>query len=60
MDRECSGFLKLEDLREFLANNGFFATERELQTIMAKCDKNEDGRISFAEFIDEFSPKLGH
>jgi Ca2+-binding EF-hand superfamily protein len=30
MDRDCDGFLDLEDLREFLAQNGFFATEREL------------------------------
>jgi hypothetical protein len=28
------GHLALEDVREFLANNGFFATERELQGVM--------------------------
>jgi Ca2+-binding EF-hand superfamily protein len=47
------------ELREFLANNGFFATERELQGLIQKCDKTGDGRISFNEFVDEFSPKLG-
>jgi Ca2+-binding EF-hand superfamily protein len=60
MDRDCDGFLDLEDIREFLALNGFFATERELQGIMSKCDKNNNGRINFSEFVDEFSPKLGH
>jgi Ca2+-binding EF-hand superfamily protein len=30
LDRSASGHLTLEDIREFLANNGFFATEREL------------------------------
>ena len=43
MDRDCDGFLDLEDIREFLALNGFFATERELQGIMSKCDKNNNG-----------------
>ena len=30
MDRNGDANLSLDDLREFLANNGFFATEREL------------------------------
>lgn len=59
IDRNGMGQLALEDVREFLSNNGFFATERELQGIMQKCDKSGDGRISFNEFIDEFQPKLG-
>ena len=54
IDRNGMGQLALEDVREFLANNGFFATERELQGVMQKCDKTGDGRISFNEFIDEF------
>lgn len=59
MDVNNSGVLSIGELREFLANNGFFATERELQGLIQKCDKNGDGRISFNEFVDEFSPKLG-
>ena len=51
--------IDLDDLREFLANTGFYATERELQGILVKCDKNNNGLINFAEFVDEFSPKLG-
>jgi len=27
---------------------------------MQKCDKNNNGRINFSEFVDEFSPKLGY
>lgn len=60
MDTDCDGYLALEDVREFLANNGFFATERELAGIVQKCDKIGDGRISFSEFVDEFAPKLGY
>ena len=59
IDRDCDGVIDLDDLREFLANTGFYATERELQGILVKCDKNNNGLINFAEFVDEFSPKLG-
>ena len=59
MDTDCDGYLDLEDFREYLANNGFYATERELQTVMHKVDRNNNGRITFSEFVDEFSPKLG-
>jgi Ca2+-binding EF-hand superfamily protein len=41
-----------------LADHGFFATERELCAIMNKFDRNNNGRISFTEFVDEVSPKL--
>jgi Ca2+-binding EF-hand superfamily protein len=58
LDRNGAGQVSLDDIREFLSNNGFFATERELLGIMTKCDKNGDGRINFNEFIDEFQPKL--
>ena len=55
MDRDGDGFVTLEDLREFLSNNGFFATEkteRELQGVMQKCDKDGDygdNRIAFSD-----------
>jgi Ca2+-binding EF-hand superfamily protein len=41
-----------------LADHGFFATERELVSIMAKLDKDKDSKITFSEFVDELSPKL--
>ena len=58
LDRDCDGFVIVEDLREFLGNNGFFATERELMGIFQKMDRDGDGRVSFSEFVDEMAPKL--
>ena len=34
MDNDMDGYLDIEDFREFLANNGFYATERELSGVM--------------------------
>ena len=41
-----------------LADHGFFATDRELNSVMYKMDADRDGKISFSEFINEVSPKL--
>ena len=54
LDQDLDGFVTLEDFRNFLANNGFYGTERELQCVFSKCDRNNNGRITFSEFVDEF------
>lgn len=59
MDSNGSGSLTIHEIRDFLADHGFFATERELTGLVALCDKTGDNRISFHEFVDEFQPKLG-
>ena len=41
-----------------MAENGFFATERELNSVMAKFSKVGEQRITFSEFIDELTPKI--
>ena len=41
-----------------LAEHGFYATDRELNSIMYKMDSDRDGVISFSEFFNELSPKL--
>ena len=41
-----------------LAENGFFATERELNSIMSKFSIYKDQKITFSEFIDELTPKI--
>lgn len=41
-----------------LADHGFYATEREINSIMHKFDRDIDQSISFSEFIEEMSPKI--
>jgi Ca2+-binding EF-hand superfamily protein len=57
-DKDKDGFIGGEDLREMLAENSFFATEREINSVMNKFDRDGDGKIAFNEFVDEMSPKL--
>jgi Ca2+-binding EF-hand superfamily protein len=57
-DKDFDGYLSQNDVREMLSEHGFFATERELNSIMHKFDKDRDMKISFSEFIDELTPKI--
>jgi Ca2+-binding EF-hand superfamily protein len=41
-----------------LSEHGFFATERELNSIMNKFDRDRDQKIPFSEFMEELTPKL--
>ena len=50
--------LSTNDIREMLSEHGFFATERELGSIMNKFDKDRDQKITFSEYIDEMTPKI--
>lgn len=49
-DKDGDGFLRPNELREVLADNGFYATERELAGLMHRLDADKDNRISFTEF----------
>jgi Ca2+-binding EF-hand superfamily protein len=41
-DKSNDNYLSCEDIRNMLADHGFFATERELSSIMRKFDKDMD------------------
>ena len=56
--RTRTGILYCSDLREVLAENGFYATERELQGLMYRLDRDCDNCISFQDFMDELTPKI--
>mmetsp|Transcript_7632 Transcript_7632/g.7009 ORF Transcript_7632/g.7009 Transcript_7632/m.7009 type:complete len:90 (+) Transcript_7632:1823-2092(+) len=57
-DRSGDNWLSADDVRAMLADHGFFATERELSFVMRKFDKDADQMISFAEFVEELTPKI--
>jgi hypothetical protein len=42
MDRNRDGLVTPDEIRDMLAEHGFFATEKELQFIMLKFDKDRD------------------
>jgi Ca2+-binding EF-hand superfamily protein len=57
LDCDKNGFISKIEFRELLANHGFYATQKELESLMDRYDANEDGKVSYTEFIREITPK---
>ena len=57
IDKDSNGYLGRGELRGILAENGVYASEQDLQMINQRFDRNSDGRISYAEFMEELVPK---
>jgi Ca2+-binding EF-hand superfamily protein len=56
-DKNRDGAITSNDIRDTLAEHGFFATEKEIGFIMYKFDKDRDQKIGYSEFIQEMTPK---
>jgi len=50
-------YVTQDDFANLLARHRFFATEKELVTLVDRFDKNKDGRVSFNEFAQEIQPQ---
>ena len=57
IDRDQNGCISRPEIRRILAENGVYATEKDLQMMVNRFDRNCDGRISYAEFMEELVPK---
>lgn len=56
-DRDSNGYLTRTELRRILAENGVYPSERDLQLLIQRFDRNNDGRVSYAEFMEEMVTK---
>ena len=56
MDVDGAGRVAKKELRALLSDFGFIATEKELESLVARYDKDRDGRISYSEFAREITP----
>jgi Ca2+-binding EF-hand superfamily protein len=52
----CKGMIGISDLRAFLKNCNIFPVERELQLLFERFDKDEDGIVSYHEFVAGLTP----
>lgn len=46
------------DFKITMSEHGFYATDRELKTLMERFDKDKDGVVNFSEFCEEILPQL--
>lgn len=47
-----------EDIEKFMEGNGKYLTLFESELLMQRLDKNQDGVVSYNEFLAEVSPKF--
>jgi Ca2+-binding EF-hand superfamily protein len=56
-DYDKNGYITRDEFKTILRDYGFYATDTELSWLLDRYDKNQDGKISYSEFIDEILPK---
>ena len=54
-DKSGDGFVSITELRHALMKLGDTMADDELEEMMALADKNEDGQLSYDEFVKWFS-----
>lgn len=57
IDTNNNGFLTKEEIKNFLENHEFFATQKEVDLIFDKMDRDRDGKVAYGEFFMEIAHK---
>jgi Ca2+-binding EF-hand superfamily protein len=55
-DIDSRGVISISDLKSGLSEIGIFTSIEDLELYVKRYDKNFDGRLTFAEFCDSFTP----
>lgn len=57
LDKNDKGYVTLEEFKEVLNNHGIYSSSNELMSLLQRFDKNQDGKVSYSDFVSEISPK---
>lgn len=57
VDKDQNGYITLDEFSAILTCHGFFASSKDLQSLMERYDRDRDGRVSYSEFVSEVTPK---
>jgi len=55
-DINNDGTISKDEIRRLIESRGFYVSEKEVNSLVEKIDKDKDGRISYSEFREEFVP----
>ncbi|CAI2361803.1 unnamed protein product [Moneuplotes crassus] len=53
-------FITREDFSHLLSKHRFYATEKQLDFLMDRFDKNKDRKVTYGEFMEEITPHSPH
>jgi len=57
LDKNDNGFIDISEFRELLVDHGVYASSKELMNLIKRYDKNQDGKVSYYDFVQELTPK---
>lgn len=57
LDKDNNGFVSAYEFKDMLIDHGFFPSQKEVISLLERYDKNNDGKVSYSEFIQEITPK---
>ena len=55
LDTARQGFLQPKNFERVLAAAGFRTRSADLDSLMSRFDKNQDGRVTYSEFLEEIT-----
>jgi len=57
LDKNDNGFVSLSEFKEMLVEHGIYASYKDLDNLIHRYDKNQDGKVSYYDFVQEMTPK---
>lgn len=57
LDKYDSGFVSMNEFRDLLQSHGVYASNNDLLNLVKRYDKNQDGKVSYSDFVQELTPK---
>jgi Ca2+-binding EF-hand superfamily protein len=57
VDSNGNGYLTKDEFYKLCEDHEFFATNKELDLLIERFDRDKDGRVTYSEFFAETSPK---
>ena len=58
MDR--NGYITGAEFKSLLVDNNFYPNDHDIAMLVDRFDKNNDGRVTYANFIDELLPRQSY
>lgn len=57
LDKKDHGYIDIEEFRTALVENGLYASTKEISNLVKRYDHNQDGKVSYYDFVQELTPK---
>jgi len=57
LDKDQNGYIRGYEFKELLNEHGYFASQKEINGLIERYDRNQDGKVSYSEFTNEMTPK---